>query len=459
LALSSKGVAITIARTLATFVANADAAELPAQTLDYATMLIASTLASAAVGRDISSAVVIRELVQERGGQEDATIWFDKGAKLPAVSAARANALMSDAAASDDSDLRNITHAGTPLTAASFAIAEKISATGLDILAAIVLGYEAAGRIGASITPGFRKRGFHACIIAIFSGAVATARLLKLDAEKMTHTIALAATSIGGLVAAGNESVAREYHGGNATMLGMEAAMAAAKGFTAEYRIFEMSGGFCETYGNQNSEDSASIVADLGHEWDIVTDMAIKLVPGSHFSHTTAEAAANAARKGNIAPDEVAAIVLSRPGLTKFAEPLHPIDLVGMAHSTAYFLAAGVADRTFGWAHATQEKIDDPVIHGLIDKAEIGPQPTENVAAYRQGATVVIKTKDGRSFEDTVLVPNGAGCRGIDWADVDVKYRALTPAALMPEQVEESLKIIHGFRDLPKISTLIDQLR
>ena len=37
-----------------------------------------------------------------------------EGVRLPVIGAARANALMSDAAASDDSDLRNIVHAGTP---------------------------------------------------------------------------------------------------------------------------------------------------------------------------------------------------------------------------------------------------------------------------------------------------------------------------------------------------------
>jgi 2-methylcitrate dehydratase PrpD len=142
---------------LAAFVAKADPADLPAQTLDHAAMLIASTVASAACGRDISSAVVIRKLAQDRGGRAEASVWFDGGAKLPAVSAARANAVMSDAAASDDSDLRNITHAGTPLTATTLAMAEKTGANGRDVLAAIVLGYEAAGRIGASITPGFRQ--------------------------------------------------------------------------------------------------------------------------------------------------------------------------------------------------------------------------------------------------------------------------------------------------------------
>jgi 2-methylcitrate dehydratase PrpD len=444
---------------LAAFVAKADPADLPAQTLDHAAMLIASTVASAACGRDISSAVVIRKLAQDRGGRAEASVWFDGGAKLPAVSAARANAVMSDAAASDDSDLRNITHAGTPLTATTLAMAEKTGANGRDVLAAIVLGYEAAGRIGASITPGFRQRGFHACLIAIFSGAVATARLLGLDEAKMTHAIALSATSIGGLVAAGNETVAREYHAGLATLLGMEAAMAAEHGFAAEDRIFEMPGGFCDTYGAPDSNNSADIVADLGQTWDIVTDMAIKLMPGSHFNHATAEAAANAARKGDVAPGDVASIRLSRPGLTGLAGPRHPENLIDMAHSTAYFLAASVADRDFTWAHATQAKIDDPVIHQLIDKTAVGPPPTENVAAYRQGATVTIETTDGRIFADTVLVPKGAGCRGIDWADIDAKYRSLAPTALTPERTEESLAIIHDFAQRPNVAALTDLLR
>jgi 2-methylcitrate dehydratase PrpD len=443
---------------LAAFVAKADSANLPAQTLDHAAMLIASTLASAACGRDISSAAVIRKLSQERGGRPEASIWFDAGSKLPAISAARANAVMSDAAASDDSDLRNITHAGTPLTATTLAMAERTDANGQDVLAAIVLGYEAAGRIGASITPGFRQRGFHACLIAIFSGAVATARLLRLGEAQMTHAIALSATSIGGLVAAGNESVAREYHGGLATLLGMEAAMAAEKGFTAEDRIFEMPGGFCDTYGAPDSNSSAGIVADLGEEWDIVTDMAIKLMPGSHFNHATAEAAANAARNGNIKPEDVAVIRLSRPGLTSFSGPRHPKNLVDMAHSTAYFLAASVADHDFTWVHATQAKIDDPVIHQLIDKTEVGRPPTENAAAYRQGATVTIETTDGRTFEDTVLVPKGAGCRGINWADIEAKYRSLTSPVLAPERIKETLTIIHEFGRCQNISALTELL-
>jgi 2-methylcitrate dehydratase PrpD len=164
-------------------------------------MLIASTIASAALGSGIASAMIIRALAREHGGTPEASIWFDPGPKLSVAEAARVNAVMSDAAASDDSDLRNIVHTGTTLVSTSLALAERTGASGQEVLAAIVLGYEAAGRIGEAITPNFRQRGFHGCIVAIFGGAVATGRLLGLDAAHMAQAIALSATSMGGLYA------------------------------------------------------------------------------------------------------------------------------------------------------------------------------------------------------------------------------------------------------------------
>src|SRR5207244_1649247 len=113
---------------------------------------------------------------------------------------------------------------------------------------------------------------------------------------------------------------------------------------------------------------------------------------------------------------------------------------IDMAHSPAYFLAAGAADRAFSWAHASPAKIADPVIHRLIDKVRVGPPPTENADSYRQGATVTIRTTDGRSVTNTVYVPKGAGMLGIAWSDIDAKYRALVPLSGLPErQIEASL--------------------
>src|SRR5215467_11096554 len=343
---------MTVARTLAAFLTRVSYADLPPQTIEHATMLIASTIASAAMGSGIASSTIIRALAREHGGTPEASIWFDPGPKLPVADAAQVNAVMSDAAASDDSDLRNIVHAGTTLASTSLAMAERTGASGQEVLAAIVLGYEASGRIGEAITPGFRNQGFHGCLVAIFGGAVATGRLLGLDAAHMAQAIALSATSIGGLMAAANTSVAREYHAGLAALLGIQAALAAQRGYQAEERIFEARRGFFEVYGGIDGAAGHAVVSQqLGQSWDIITDMAIKLVPGGHPYHALAEASANAAKEANVRPEAIESITVSRPDFAALTGPLHPTDLIGMAHSPAFFLAAGAADREFSWIH------------------------------------------------------------------------------------------------------------
>ena len=445
---------MSIARELARFVTGYRTDDLPALALERARMSVASTIASAAMGKEIVSARIIRELARERGGTPEAAVWFDGGPKLPFAEAARVNAVMSDAAASDDSDLRNIAHIGTIVTTTSIATAERVGASGRDVLAAMVLGYEVAGRIDEALTPGRSERGFHSAISTIFAGAVATGKLLGLAEDAMTQAIALAATSIGGMHVAANTSVAREYHAGLSALLGVQAAAAAQKGFVAEENVLEMPRGFFSAYGGAHLDD---VTRDLGKAWDIVTNMAIKLVPGGHPHHAAAEAAANAAIAADANPADVASILLSAPKYRTLSGPRHPTDLIGVAHSPAYIVAAAVADRGYGWIHASPEKVADPTIRMLIDRLSVDadPKPYPDRFPHHHGATVTLTLKDGRKFASHVDFPRGSGPRGIDWADVDAKYRTLVPLSKLPaQQVEASLQMVHALERLGPLSEL-----
>jgi 2-methylcitrate dehydratase PrpD len=447
---------MTLARDLAAFLAPLGYDDLPARAADYAAMLIASTLASAACGKEIVSTRIVRELARERGGTPQASVWFDPIPRLPTAETAQVNAIMSDAAASDDSDLRAIVHCGTPLTATVLALAERLGSSGREVLAAMVCGYEAAGRISGPVSPDFRDRGHHGSTMAIFAPAVAAGKLLKLDADRLTQTIALAATSASGVVKAADTSVAREYHAGLVTRAAIDAALAAHKGFIAEETILEGPTGFLKVYGGR---DITELGTPVGEDWDILTDMAVKLVPGGHPYHAFGEAAANAARDGNVRADEVESIIVSRPGLTRLGGPKHPKDLIDMAHSPHYFTAAGVADKRFGFEHCSPEKIADPVIHRLIDKITVGPPPTEHADRYRQGATVTVRTTDGRAFTSTVFLPHGSAALGIDWADIEAKYRTLMPnSGLDAEKIEQSLAVIRDFKNAASVGALIAQI-
>ena len=47
-------------------------------------------------------------------------------------------------------------------------------------------------------------------------------------------------------------------------------------------------------------------------------------------------------------------------------------------------------------------------------------------------------------IRSTCQAPRGSGARGIDWADVDDKYRQLMPASgLSARSIDDSLALIH----------------
>ena len=57
-------------------------------------------------------------------------------------------------------------------------------------------------------------------------------------------------------------------------------------------------------------------------------------------------------------------------------------------------------------------------------------------------------------------LPPFAALVGIDWADIDDKYRTLVPhSGLSDRQIETSLEVIHDFRRVRNVSALINLLR
>jgi 2-methylcitrate dehydratase PrpD len=447
---------MTIAQKLADFAVSTPTMNIPALAVERAKMSLASTIASAAMGYGIPSARIVRGIELDEGGAAQATVWFD-GTRLPVTRSVRVNAIASDAAASDDSDLRSIAHIGTIVSATSVALSELTGRSGRDLLCAMALGYEVAGRIDESLTPGRMQRGFHGSVSTVFGAAVTAGRLLGLDAGQMAQAIAIAATSIGGMAVAADTSCAREYHAGHAAMTGVQAALAAQRGFAADISIFEAPRGFLSAMNGQAVEE---ITHGLGESWDIVTDMAIKLMPGAHPFHATAEAAADAASAGNVQPEDIERVTVSAAvQWTNFKGDPHPRNLIDAAHSLVYFVAASIVDRGFGWDAMTEAKMADPVIARIQDKVVFhpNPQPLPDRFPHRHGGTVTIRLTDGCEFSSTCTAPRGSGPRGVTWAEVEAKYRQLVPMSGLPEpRMEESLRLV---RQLDEISDVADLTR
>jgi 2-methylcitrate dehydratase PrpD len=447
----SSNVALQLARMLN----QTKYADLPPKAIEYAKVILASTIASAAFGSNIGSARIVRELAKEHGGKPESMIWFD-GAKAPANEVARVNAILSDAAASDDSDIRNTAHAGTSLASAGLAIGERVGASGQDLLLAIVIGYEAAGRIGAARRGG--QRNVHASQIVSFGAAVAAAKLLKCTDQQMAHAINLNAITMGGL-GMGTESWSREYMGANAAYTGVNSALAASLGYEVLTNFLEGRGGFFATYGGDAKVGIEAVTHPVS-EWEITKYLAVKLWPGAHPFSGTVEAAMNAAKKANVPPDQVDKILVSGTNGTSIQGSRRPANYSDAIHSLPYFVAAAVADKDFTWIHASPSKYTSPVIARLIDVVEADPAPPAVKYQWGWGGGVTIVTKSGARFFESVDAPRGSAARGIEWSDVDSKYHALVPESKMStKRIEDSLTTIHGFDRVKKVSELTALLK
>jgi 2-methylcitrate dehydratase PrpD len=442
-----------LALRLARVFHSASFADLSPTAVKHAKMILASTLASAASGTRIESARIVRNLAVEQGGAAQASVWFDT-ARLPLAQSVRINAMWSDAAASDDSDLRNVAHTGTLVSAVGLGVGEWKNAGASDVLTAMAVGYEAAGRFGDMLRNG--RPGLHASLVVAFGGTVAAARLLGLTVEQMANALSLTATTMGGILI-GTDSWAREYMAGNAALAAVQSALAAQRGFTANPDLLEARGGWLDTFGN-STVDLDAMARPLRAPWDIERFLAIKLVPGAHALHPSLEAAIEASKQASVPAAEIARIIHSGPPKTSITyEPRVPTDMVEAIHSLPYFLATGVADRAFDWSHITVEKMRRPEIARLVGLVEYAPVPDGTHYDWNWGGTVTLVTTTGRRYTSTVDAPRGSGPRGIEWADVDAKYRALIGESGLA--VPKQARLLESIHDFSSVSVLLQSVR
>jgi 2-methylcitrate dehydratase PrpD len=106
-------------------------------------------------------------------------------------------------------------------------------------------------------------------------------------------------------------------------------------------------------------------------------------------------------------------------------------------------------------------KMSDRVIAAVQDKVvfDPSPEPLPDRFPHRHGGTVRVRLKDGREFSSTCRAPRGSGPRGVEWADIDAKYRQLAPmAGLDRHRVESSLATIKNLQDIGNFRDLTASL-
>ncbi len=253
---------------LAAFAADRAGPALAAPVVDKARACLLYGLSVAIAGHAAPEpAIALRSQDDEPPDPAGAIRLLD-GAWCSAESAAFANAVLMHARVQEDAHPAG--HVGVVVLPAALACAQKMGASGAELLSAIAVGYEVALRIGRDHCAQLSERGFRTTsAYGPFGAAAACARLRGLDAAKTRHALALAASAAGGMrefVEAGSQDYA--FQAGLAARGGMRCAALAAAGAAGAASALDGPAGFFRAFGGTGSGHARRIGDGLGQTWE-----------------------------------------------------------------------------------------------------------------------------------------------------------------------------------------------
>ncbi len=244
---------------LAGFAAGIDTATLPEDTAASYRIALLDLVGAWIVGRDTDSARVFGAVRGEGSGTGDLLL-------AAAEAAAAAHALELDDVHSDVTGWHPSVAAVPPL----LALGQRMPLHGADVLAGMVAGWEVGGRIGASITPAHRLRGFHATgTVGTIAAAASVGRARGLGPGLLAQALGLSTSLASGTfgVLAGAPQ-AKHLHAAHAALAGLLAVDVAVAGLPGPVGALDAPEGFLRAFSD-GPHDHERLTRPLGAPWEI----------------------------------------------------------------------------------------------------------------------------------------------------------------------------------------------
>lgn len=396
-------------------------------------------LATLAAGTSTEASEIAREVARSLFGEGEAALAFD-GRRLPPVGAAFANATTLDSMDAHDGHRLAKGHAGAGVLAATLGMAQEEGASGEDLLATMVVGYEIALR--ASMALHATAQTYHASGAWVALGAAAaTARSRGMDANATYHALGIA-----------------EYHGprspmmrcidhpsmvkdgtGWGSMVGVFAGELAAQGFTgAPATLIE-------------GPADRGLWASLGEHWRIL-ETYYKLYPCCRWAQPALQAALALQAENGFQPGQIAEIQVETFEAAAHLGHPRPDTTEAAQYSLPYPLAVALLTGGLDPADVLPPALERPEALELADRVRLVVDD-EIEAAFPADALarVIITLKDGQRFvSDTCSAP-GDPSAPLPERALTNKYKRYTRPLLGRERSETLQDLVSS---LPEIGDL-----
>jgi len=385
--------------------------------------------------------------------------------RASAAGAALANGVLLHSLDFDDTHTAGLVHSTAMTLPAALAVAQREGRSGADLIRALVLGHELAGRLSRAAPHGFHTRGFHATsVCGPFTAALVSCMLSGLTVDQTVAALGIAGSqSSGSMEFLATGASTKQIHPGWSSLAGVIAAGLAAQGALGPDTIIEGERGLFALFAAVEP-DLGSILADLGDQWQIES-VAIKPYPACHLMHRVLDVGQQLRLRVDLdqvrdvlvrVPAESVPIVCSPEGTKQ--RPRSPYEA---KFSVQWSLAAMLVDGEIGVDTYRGDRIDRADVHRLSTLVRYEPVDGDVPAAEEPG-DVTVWLADGsrvRMRSDDVAFGAGAGAgagAGLR-ADVLAKFRLNAGVAeRAAERVVAAVLDLEAVADLKELAAALD---
>ncbi len=367
--------------------------------------------------------------------------------RIDMASAALVNGITSHTFDFDDTHLKTIIHPAGPVASAVLALAERRSASGREVLDALVLGIDVACRIGNVMYPDHYDRGWHITGSTGMLGAAAgCARLLCLTEQQTQMALGIAASQPVGLREQFG-TMTKPFHPGGAARAGLMSALMASHGFTASPRALEAPRGFVQVASDKRAWNE--VTDELGERFEISFNTYKPFACGIVI-HPSIDACVQLREQG-IKPADVERIELRVHSLVlELTGKKEPKDGLQGKFSVYHGCAVGLIYGHAGEDEFSDAVVNDPQVVALRNKVVA----TVDDSIREESVQVTAVCKDGRRVE--VRVDNAIGSMKNPLSDkqLEAKFTALAAPVIGDAQVREITRSCWSLASLADIRTL-----
>lgn len=436
-------------RTLSDYIANGWQRELPDEVAEKAKQHLIDTLASMVSGTELPPGEMAAKYARLQGGTPEAVV-AGTDVVTSAVTAALANGMTAHADETDDSHFASRSHLGCGVVPAALAMAEKEGRSGLDMLKAVVLGYDIGGRSTVCLGVDWFYDGAHSThsFASLFGAAAAAGALAGLSQDQVRWLLSFTAQQASGVNCwqRDGDHIEKAFDfGGMGARNGVAAATMVQAGFTGVDDVFSGPRNFFDAYSYEGARPELLVEA-LGTRYEIVLTNIKKWTVGSPIQ-AVFDSVQALILENKLEPDDIETLTIRMSD-----KESHVVDNRHMANiNLQHMVSVMVIDKTVSFAAAhDDDRMTDPDILAVKERVRLVPDP----AIPRRKPIVEMTTRDGRQLTHRTPAVRGTPDNPMERQEVEDKALDLLKGPLGDSKARDLIDHVWNIEQVADVCEL-----